>query len=67
MVLDPETSDDPDEDPDEAKALGFAYTLLVQQAQDIVANAISQQADASADQLVKAFNYYHEHDAFVLL
>jgi len=66
-VLDPDDSDDPDEDPDEAKQLGLKYAMSVADAQDVVANAKAQTPDIDMTGLIGAFNFYHAHDAFVKL
>lgn len=45
----------------------LSMTLSVADAQDIVANARLQKAEASPAELVAAFNFYWEHDAFIVL
>ena len=64
-ILDPDDSEDPDTDPDFAIQNGLRYALSVQDVQDIVENAALQKRQLNLDDLVRAFNYYFEHDAFI--
>ena len=41
--------------------------LSVNVARDVVANARLQKAEVSPAELVDAFNFYWEHDAFIVL
>ena len=66
MILDPDDVADPEaDDPLPAKQHGLHYALLVTHAQDVVMYAREQRPDATADDLLQAFNYYHQHDAFL--
>lgn len=67
MVLDPEHTDDPDDDPDEAKKNGLRYALTIGNLQDVVENARAQDASVDLDVLTKALKYYCDNDAFVTL
>jgi hypothetical protein len=65
MVLDPEESDDPDDDPDEAKKNNLKYALTISSVQDVVDNARAQDANADLNILIKALKYYYDNDAFI--
>ena len=67
MVLDPEETDDPDDDPVAAKANGFKYVLTISEVQDIVENIHAQRKNAEVDMLIKALKYYYDNDAFITL
>lgn len=67
MILDPEESDDPDGDPDQAKNNGLKYALTVSSVQDVVENVRAQDANASVDVLIAALKYYYDNDAFIVL
>lgn len=62
-------SDDPDEDtvPDVAKQHGWRITLDSATIEDVVINAHDQVDDPSFAQLLDAFVFYVENDAFILL
>lgn len=66
-VLDPDDVDEPESDdvPEFAAVNGLVYALLLTQVQDIVDNARQQLDSVTASDLVRAFNYYYEHDAFI--
>ncbi len=66
-ILDPDDSDDPDEDPEQAKVRGQEYAMGVQQAQDVISNVKAQKVGADMATLLRAFNFYHTHDAFIRL
>jgi hypothetical protein len=64
----PDVEDQPDAGvPEFAKRNGPVQAVPVSTLQDIVANAKSQLSTVSLDDLFKAFEYYHKHDAFVVL
>lgn len=67
VVLDPNDSEDADEDPEMAKQLNLTYALSVQDAQSIVANAKEQLPTINMQGLVDALNFYHANDAFIIL
>jgi hypothetical protein len=64
-VLDPNDSDDPDLDPDFAIQHDLEYALSVQQAQDVVENAMAQKKQLDIEDILEAFNFYYENDAFI--
>jgi hypothetical protein len=64
----PELEDEPGAGlPEFAKRNGLMQTLPVAVVQDIVMNARAQKPDAAVDVLFRAFQYYHENDAFIEL
>ncbi len=65
-VLDPEDSDDPDEEPEEAQRLGLICALSVQITQSIVENAREQKPDVTLKDVTAAFNFYFDNDAYIL-
>ncbi len=67
MILDPEETDDPDDDPDMAKNNGLKYALTISAVQDVVENIISQNKNADMEMLIKALKYYYDNDAFINL
>ena len=67
MVLDPEETDDPDDDPDEACKNGLKYALTISCLQDVVENARAQDCSVNLDILIKALKYYYDNDAFITL
>ena len=68
MVLDPDdVEDDEDDVPSEAKENHLMYTLSIQIIQSIVRNLEQQKHDFSEDDLVEAFLYYYDNDAYIEL
>lgn len=65
IVLDEE--DEEDEPHPEADTAGLEYVIGVDAVQDIVENARDQVASVTTEQLLVAFLYYYDHDAFVEL
>ena len=53
--------------PQFAKEHGLRQVLPVTTVQDIVDNAHAQKRDISVNELLKAFDYYYKHDAFIRL
>lgn len=51
--------------PDVAQHNGLSYALGVAAVQDIVANAREQIASVSLGELMQAFLFYYDHDAFI--
>jgi len=51
--------------PATAKENGLSYALGIAEIQDIVANVKLQTADVSASQLLEAFLFYYDHDAYI--
>jgi hypothetical protein len=66
-VLDPDDASDDEEEPAFAQAHGLRYALDISTLQDIVANAREQQQDMDLSGLLRAFLYYYENDAFIVL
>lgn len=52
--------------PAEALALDYDYVLDMQTVQSIVANARQQRPEAGTEDLLDAFDYYYENDAFIV-
>jgi hypothetical protein len=48
-----------------AQQHGLRYTLTVSALQDVVVNARGQQATLTVADLIQAFSYYFDHDAFM--
>jgi len=67
MVLDPDETDDPDHDPDIAKANGLKYALTISDVQDIVVNAKAQKENVKQELILKAIKYYYDNGAFIIL
>ena len=58
--------EDLDVEPPEAElANGMRYALSISQVCEIVENARQQRARPSAGDLLRAFQYYFDHDAFI--
>lgn len=66
-VLDPENTDESDDVPPFAKEQRLGYVLGISTVQDIVANARQQKHDSEIDDLMKAFLFYYDTDAFIVL
>jgi len=67
MVLDPEETDNPDDDPVAAKANGLKYALTISDVQSIVENIHAQRERIEMDVLINALKYYYDNDAFITL
>lgn len=68
MVLDPDDVEDEEDDvPREAKEKHLMYALGIQTIQSIVSNLEQQKHDISEDDLVEAFLYYYDNDAYIAL
>ena len=68
MVLDPnDVEDDEDEVPKAAKEKQLMYTLNIQTMQGIVKNVEQQNHNYTEDDLVEAFLYYYDNDAYIEL
>jgi hypothetical protein len=57
--------DDGESDPPFARHHGLRHALSVAQVQDIVANAREQVAEPTPEQLLTAFVFYDDRDAFI--
>ena len=65
-VLDPNDVEDDDEElPTYAKKNKLVYVLTIQEIKGIIKNAYQQKKDCSEDDLLKAFVYYYDNDAFI--
>jgi len=51
--------------PDVAQQNGLSYALGIAAVQDVVANAREQNANVNLAQLLQAFLFYYDHDAFI--
>ena len=64
----PDLEDAPDAGvPEFAKQRRLIQALPVTVLQDVVRNARAQKPDATIEDLFRAFQYYHKHDAFIKL
>lgn len=65
-VLDPDdVEDDEDEEPLYAQENGLTYALDVNRVKGIVRNAREQKSDCTAADLLRAFLFYYDHDAYL--
>ncbi len=67
MVLDPDETDDPDDDPEEAKNNGLTYALTMSSVKQVVENLQAQTEKANLDIQINALRYYFDNDAFITL
>ena len=65
LVWDVDDCEADSDEPKEAVDRGFKYVLGIQAVQGIVQNARTQLPRASSTDLLNAFIYYFEHDAFI--
>lgn len=66
MVLDPDNvENDEDEVPKEAKEKNLIYALNIQIIQSIVDNSYQQKSKLSVEELVEAYLYYYDYDAYI--
>ena len=66
MVLDPdEVEDDVVDLPKEAIDNNFMYVLSMQMIQSIVMNVKEQRVEVSEEDLVEAFLFYYDNDAYI--
>jgi hypothetical protein len=66
-VLDTEEGEESDDASRFVKERGLGYALEISSVQDIVANAREQKPGVDISDLVKAFLFYYDHDAFIVL
>ena len=67
-VLDPDdVEDDADEESRFAMDNNLKYTLNMQEIRGIVMNAYEQKSSCTENELLEAFLYYYNHDAFIEL
>ena len=66
MICDPnDVENESDEVPKAAKERNLIYALSIQDLQDIVYNAKQQKEKASVDEVLEAYLYYYDNDAFI--
>jgi hypothetical protein len=65
LVLDPNDCEEAEEEPSFAKSQNFRYALTIQDLQGIADNARAQRQDLGDQDLLAAFLYYWEHDAYL--
>ncbi len=66
-ILDPNdvNDSDADEDPEFALRNRLCYALTVADVQDIVSNTRQQRTHATVEDMIRAINYYYDHDAYI--
>lgn len=67
MVLDPEETEDPDDDPNVAKENSLKYALTISDVQDIVENVNAQKKSIDQKTVIDAIRYYYDKGAFITL
>ena len=67
MILDPNDIEEDDEAPPIALEKGLNYALDVQSIQAIVKNLSEQKKDYTDEDLLEAFLYYYDNDAYIEL
>ncbi len=66
LILDPnDVEDDSEEVPRVAKEKNLMYALSVQDVQNIVYNAKQQKEKAAVTELLEAYLYYYDNDAYI--
>lgn len=66
IVIDPDdVENDVDEEPKFATENNMKYALSIQDIQGIVDNAYQQNPNCKETDLLQAFLYYYDHDAFI--
>lgn len=65
MVLDPDNVEEGDEVPEEAKEKMLMYALNIQTIQAIVQNAFQQKSKITIEELVEAYLFYYDNDAYI--
>lgn len=67
-VIDPDdVEDDTDEVPEFAKENNLMYALDIQTIKGIIKNAYEQKTDCTDKDLIEAFLYYYDSDAFMVI
>ncbi|WP_052339367.1 DUF7716 domain-containing protein [Gorillibacterium massiliense] len=67
-ILDPDdVEDDSDEVPEFARKNNLMYALDIQTIKGIVKNAFLQKVKCTDEELMEAFLYYYDHDAFIVM
>lgn len=64
MVLDPEVTDNPDDDPDIAVRNNLTYAFMISDFQSIVQNAQNQKMGVELKIILDCVKYYYECDAY---
>jgi hypothetical protein len=65
IVWDPDDCDGDEELPEVVSRNNLVYVFGIGVVQDIVINVKQQKSKPSKDELMKAFMFYYEHDAFI--
>lgn len=64
-VLDPDECGPDEDEPEFAKANSLRYALTIQQIRGVVLNVRQQKSNATFEELLRAFLFYYDHDAFL--
>lgn len=68
MVLEPDdVEEEEDEIPEIAKKGHLIFVLSIQTLQSIIENAYEQKNNCTEDELLRAFLYYYDNDAYINL
>lgn len=68
MILDPDdVTSDEEEVPEQAKEKNLMYALNIDTIESIYENLYQQKKDCSKEDLLRAFFYYYDHDAYIIL
>ncbi|CQR56687.1 hypothetical protein JI735_29205 [Paenibacillus sonchi] len=66
-IIDPDdVEDDSDEVPEFAKKNNLMYALDIQTIKGIIKNALVQKVECTDEDLIEAFLYYYDNDAFIV-
>ncbi|MBX2806570.1 MAG: hypothetical protein KTR19_11410 [Hyphomicrobiales bacterium] len=65
IILDPNVTDESEDDPIEAKKNQLKYALTIGEVQDVIDNVKVQKENPDIKNLIKALCYYYENDTFI--
>ncbi|MCE3200955.1 hypothetical protein JI735_24330 [Paenibacillus sonchi] len=66
-IIDPDdVEDDSDEVPEFARENNLMYALDIQTVKGIIKNALVQKVECTDEDLIEAFLYYYDNDAFIV-
>lgn len=65
MVLDPDDVEEDDDIPKEAKERKLMYALSIQTIKSIIQNISQQKSEISEEELVEAYLFYYDNDAYI--
>ena len=65
MVLDPDNVEDDEKVQEEAKEKMLMYALNIQTIKAIVQNAFQQKSKITTEELVEAYLFYYDNDAYI--